>query len=450
MNSIRAKFSNLDANLKELLSKSSQAFFIQMSGKLFGYLFTILITRNLGASVWGSFAIAFTVLRVARLLGNLGTDKSIVRFVSQFSVNKNWLAIKDIYKKTFFLLFFNGLILGSLLYLLSPLIANRIFNNQGLISGFRILSLGVPFIMINSLNAASLRGIKHIKEFTFLRETSIFFFTLIIGVVVIYLFQFSINSFFPHYIYLSGIIITSILGVFIWYKQTGFFISRETNSSVSVNYLIKFSAPMLFSTSFLFIMGWIDTLMLGAMDTEKNVGIYNVCVRISQIVVFPLTAVNSIIAPKISEFFTASQFKKLNKYVRNGTKLVFLTNFPIFLLIALFPVFILNLFGGEFTIGVNVLYILMFGMFINTLSGSVGNFLNMTGNQKVFQNILLVAALLNVTLNLILIPIYSMVGAAIANATSLIIWNLSGVIYIWNKYNINPFLINLTRIKKHE
>lgn len=449
MNTLRQKFNKLDTNFKELLSKSSQAFFIQMAGKFFGYLFTILITRNFGASVWGSFAIAFTVLRLARLIGNLGTDKSIVRFISQYNVKNNWFAIKDIYKKTFFLLLINGLILGILLYLLSPIIAKRFFNNQELVYGFRILSFGVPFLLINSLNHTSLRGIKQIKEHTFLRETSIFLFSIIIGSTFIYLFNIQLNENFPHHIYLSGIIITTVLGIILWYTKSGFFIPKKTNHSVTINYLIKFSTPMLLSTSFLFIMGWIDTLMLGAMDTEKNVGIYNVCVRVSQIITFPLIAVNSIVAPKISEFFTSSQFSKLNKYVRNATKLVFLTNFPLFLIIALFPTFILKLFGEDFTIGINVLYILLLGKLMTTLSGSVGNFLNMTGNQWVFQNILIITGTLNVILNLILIPMYSILGAGIANAISLSLWNIIAVLFIWKKYRINPFLINIKKLQRN-
>ena len=449
MNTLRQKFNKLDTNFKELLSKSSQAFFIQMAGKFFGYLFTILITRNFGASVWGSFAIAFTVLRLARLIGNLGTDKSIVRFISQYNVKNNWFAIKDIYKKTFFLLLINGLILGILLYLLSPIIAKRFFNNQELVYGFRILSFGVPFLLINSLNHTSLRGIKQIKEHTFLRETSIFLFSIIIGSTFIYLFNIQLNENFPHHIYLSGIIITTVLGIILWYTKSGFFIPKKTNHSVTINYLIKFSTPMLLSTSFLFIMGWIDRSMLEAMDTEKNVGIYNVCVRVSQIITFPLIAVNSIVAPKISEFFTSSQFSKLNKYVRNATKLVFLTNFPLFLIIALFPTFILKLFGEDFTIGINVLYILLLGKLMTTLSGSVGNFLNMTGNQWVFQNILIITGTLNVILNLILIPMYSILGAGIANAISLSLWNIIAVLFIWKKYRINPFLINIKKLQRN-
>jgi O-antigen/teichoic acid export membrane protein len=418
-----------------------------MAGKFFGYLFTILITRNLGASVWGSFAVAFTVLRLVGLIGNLGTDKSIVRFISQFNTNQNWLAIKDIYRKTCFLLLINGLILGNILYFLSPIIATTIFNNPNLVNGFRILSFGVPFFLINSLTAASLRGVKQIKEYTFLRETSIFLITVSLGALFIFLFQKEPDDLFPHHIYVLGIILTSILGVTLWYRKAGFFLPKQTADSVTVKYLVKFSAPMLLSTSFLFIMGWIDTLMLGAMDTEANVGIYNVSVRISQIIAFPLTAVNSIIAPKISEFFTASQFNSLNKYVRNATKLVFITNLPLFLIIAIFPSFILSLFGEDFTFGINALYILLFGMLMNTLSGSVGNFLNMTGNQKIFQNILFVAAIINIFFNIILIPKYSIIGAAVANALSLTIWNLSCVIFIWKKYRINAFLINLKKIK---
>jgi O-antigen/teichoic acid export membrane protein len=60
--------------------------------------------------------------------------------------------------------------------------------------------------------------------------------------------------------------------------------------------------------------------------------------------------------------------------------------------------------------------------------------MNMTGNQNVFRNIILVAAITNVCLNLVLIPSMGILGAAIAAAVSESIWNISSLIYIKVKF----------------
>ena len=74
------------------------------------------------------------------------------------------------------------------------------------------------------------------------------------------------------------------------------------------------------------------------------------------------------------------------------------------------------------------------GRLISSFSGSVGNILQMTGNQNIYAIILLIGAILNVVLNLIFIPLYGINGAAIASMSSLIVWNLSMVLVVKQKF----------------
>ena len=71
------------------------------------------------------------------------------------------------------------------------------------------------------------------------------------------------------------------------------------------------------------------------------------------------------------------------------------------------------------------------------MSGSVGIILNMTGKEKIFRNILSIALVIKVTLNLLLIPRFGIEGAAIASATSMIFWNLYSVYYVYREYVMN-------------
>ena len=114
----------------------------------------------------------------------------------------------------------------------------------------------------------------------------------------------------------------------------------------------------------------------------------------------------------------------------------------------MFPEFLLGLFGQEFKIGVTAFIFLSCGRLISSFSGSVGNILQMTGNQDIYAKILFVGAILNITLNLILIPdtsplaIFNIVGingAAFASMSSLIIWNISMVFVVKKKFGFYTF-----------
>jgi O-antigen/teichoic acid export membrane protein len=70
----------------------------------------------------------------------------------------------------------------------------------------------------------------------------------------------------------------------------------------------------------------------------------------------------------------------------------------------------------------------------------------MTGNEKAFRNILTVGLIINVVLNLILIPRIGIIGAAIASAISLIVWNILSLIYIKRTFGFWTFERNFKAV----
>ena len=81
-------------------------------------------------------------------------------------------------------------------------------------------------------------------------------------------------------------------------------------------------------------------------------------------------------------------------------------------------------FGKEYVSSYVALTILTFGQLINAAIGSVGNLLNMTGHERDTMRAVAFAAAVNIVLNTVLIPSYSIEGATIATAITLTIWNL--------------------------
>ena len=101
------------------------------------------------------------------------------------------------------------------------------------------------------------------------------------------------------------------------------------------------------------------------------------------------------------------------------------------------PKFLLGLFGEDFSNGYIALIILCIGQFFNGFCGSVGYIMQLTGNERKFQQIVMTALFVNVLLNLFLIPYYGINGAAASSAISLILWNFLSMIYIKKNLNIS-------------
>ena len=81
--------------------------------------------------------------------------------------------------------------------------------------------------------------------------------------------------------------------------------------------------------------------------------------------------------------------------------------------------------------------ILIGGTAVSALSGSVGFLMVMTKHQKEASVIITVSAVLNVVLNVLLIPRLGLVGAAVSTAATTVLWNLIMLVFVQRRLNIN-------------
>ena len=197
---------------------------------------------------------------------------------------------------------------------------------------------------------------------------------------------------------------------------------------------------MMLSSSVLLMMSWVDSIIIGIFKPDAEIGIYNVAIRLAMISSIILGSVNSIVAPKLSFAYNNNIKKAFAKIVKESTRLIFFSTLPILLLLVLFPTLLLSIFGEEFINGRNTLLILLIGQAVNAMSGSVGVIMQMTGKEKQFRNILFFALLINISLNLFLIPVHGILGAAIASTISIIFWNITSVLYIYRKLHVLTFI----------
>ncbi|SMO55594.1 Membrane protein involved in the export of O-antigen and teichoic acid [Balnearium lithotrophicum] len=437
---------NSDEHFKEILKGSSIAFILRIVGIVAGYIFTLLITRGYGAEAMGAFALSFTLLQISSVIGRLGMDTALLRFVAEYSSQGKWEVVKDVYKKAIKLVFPFSLILSVTVFFFSGYIAEIVFKKPHLERYFKIASIGiVPFVLL-FIHTESLRGLKKIKEYMLLQQAGIFILaSSLLACITLLVKQLTIRQInqIPIFIYILSEFVISLMAFFLWKKQltnsypsisqyTKEQIKRPINETLSYATILSVSIPMLFSSSLALIMGWTDTIMLGIFKTEREVGIYNVVLRVSMITSITLMAINTIAAPKFAEFWGKGDVKGLAKVAQQSTKLIFWTSFPILSIFLVFPKLILRIFGEDFKAGTTALIILTLGQFVNAVTGSVGYILRMTGYQKFHQNVILIGAILNIILNYLLIPMYSIIGAAIASSISVVFWNFIFSIKIKN------------------
>ncbi len=415
-----------DKDFNEILTKGFSFLLFRFSGLIAGYLFMYLIAVNYGARVNGLIALSFTLFLSISIFGRLGIDVNLVRF---FSLPQNENDKGLFYKALLITVFFSS-IFAFLLYFFKDIFIYKIFKKPELEPYIFWVVITIPLWAIVMVCGGFFRAKKMNNWFAFLNNSGRFLISLAVFIILLLMSKSILNPIKAHFF---GILILAIISLVKAINVLGSITIKSKESSML---FLKDSIPMMVSGAILVFLGWADTFVLGVYESEAVIGVYSVSLKIAALTSFSLHALNSILAPKIAKSYHDGDEKGYKKMIRFSTKLnFFITLFIVFIIIS-FHRSILGVFGEEFLSGSIILIILCIGQFFNSLSGSVGIILQMTGHQKVYQNIVLIALILNIVLNFILTPIYGAIGAAIATVISISFWNITGAIYLKQKLNI--------------
>lgn len=421
-------------HVKELLKGSSIAMGFRLFGMLSGYLFAAFVTRQFGMEAMGIFALSLTILEILTVIGKMGLDTAILRFSAVHFANGHMRAFRDVYVKSIMLGFPLVIVLAIGLYLGAGWISDLLFDKD--VTGMlRLISLVLLFSVLHFLNSELIRGTRNIFLYQVFQRNMIYFLGFLILAASVYsdVFTFSPT---PTGAYLfSMVLLTLISGIFcirLVRKQPVKTETEAPEGEVTFKSLLDVSIPMLMASSMYLMMHWTDTLMLGYFRTEAEVGQYFIAMKIAMIANMVLLTVNVSATPKFAQLYE-KDFRNFRHIVTKSTKMIFWATLPIVLFILLFDTFVLGLFGEGLEPARYAMLILVMGQFFSAISGSVANIMKMTGAHRTMQKFLLFVFIVNIVLNLVLIPRYGIEGAAIATAGSTILLNLLCVIYIYRR-----------------
>lgn len=177
------------------------------------------------------------------------------------------------------------------------------------------------------------------------------------------------------------------------------------------------------------LYSYTDTMMLSFMRTDAEVGWYNAAYKIYEgLTVFPII-ICVVLYPRLSQLFLLN--KKAHSLLSSkAVKYMLIISFPIIIYGIMFSKNIINiLFGREFQNSVVALQILLGGIIFVFQIRLFQIILNSIDKQKVVMYVGLAGLILNVFLNLLLIPKYGFKGAAATTVMSQLV--IFGIYYFY-------------------
>jgi len=413
---------------------------ISFLGMIFGrgltYLYIILLAR-LGSSKYGLISLGLATTLFLTTITMLGLKTVIVRYISFYQAKRNKGKIKGTILSSIKISLPISIIFTILLFLFSDKISLIIFHNAELIPILKLFSLTIPFIVLSNIFLQVILSYRKIEYQVRIKEIIENVVKLALTFLAIY---FGYNLFGVVVAYIIAIILTFFLSFYFMQKKCFNILDRKIKTSSFSAELLKISFPLFFADIFTLIIKWMDVFLLGFFRSTSEVGIYNVVLSTSSLLVLVPTGIMVLFLPIITRLYSQNNKKEIKEVTVRTSKWIFFANFPIFMILLLFSKQILRImFGNEYVIGYTALLVLIFAFLLHSITHVNSSILIMLRKTKIILFVGIIITLSNIILNLLLIPKYGILGGAIAMSASLII---NYIIYSILVYKITKIFTN--------
>ena len=420
-----------------LIKNSLNVLLLRISGIILMFFLSLFLTNSFSAEIVGQYDFVRSSLMILSGASLLGTNQAIIYYSGVLTSNKSFGSIKSIYFKMNFLILTACAVLYMPMLMIEKETINQIFNKQGAYELVNLSLRGLIFYSITMLNIDTIRALKHtvISEAfrNLFRYTPFFIFSVILYIIdqPEDLAVWFLNSFIVLFI-ISTIVVYSL-----FFKKDFPKTVHDHFSSIDI---LRTSYPMALSAISYFLMQSTDVLFISAYDTFESVAYYSIAVKLATVTALALISVNIVIAPKIASIYNDRNFSELKLILKKATRINVLISLPIIILLICFSEYILSMFGINYILAKNALWILLIAQFFNSITGPSALYLNMTGRQKKLNVILLISLIINVVLNILLVPTFGMLGAAIATTTSFVLSKLFASALVFYLDNVKTFI----------
>lgn len=398
-----------------LIKRNSFFSLLSMSSRLIANVIVFwLIARIYGPDTFGTFTFAHTTATLLILLADFGFD---ILLTTEISKAKNKAL------ETFYNIFSYKIIFSIAAFLIMWTFSYQSNYSDETRNILRIFSF---FLLFTTLTNFSLALIKGFEKFQYESIVLLITNTGLVIVVII--------------LSLTKVDILFIAIAFVLIRFLGMILSIYYNKRLLPELSFRIIIPkekelhkkvLIFGFHLLFanLFFQIDTILLSLWKGNLEVGIYQ---AVFKLIILPLMIpdiLNLTLLPVLSRLFITDKEKALRiSYLMN--KLLFFLSLPITLIIYIYAGDIIHLiYGGkQFSESIPVLKIFAFNIFIRFSFEAFALMLTTTDRQIIRMITVIIATILNVSLNYFIIPKYGVIGAAYVSLVS--------ILFVYSVYSI--------------
>lgn len=408
----------------QLILKSSFWSYLGIFIVLFiGLITNIFIARLLDKELWGVFSTIIVVVSFLSSISELGLNYYIVYITSKFADKGKEQVKKHLVGPIRYKLIILFLI-AALMFIFSNQLAD-IFHIE---NGGKYFEAGaLYFILLNIFGVFSgiLRGLKKFKEDSF--TSSVHYSVRLILASVFIIFYAKLDGAIAGYIF--GVAISTLIQFYLLRS----YISLSGKQTESFEKMFSYGFYVGIVSMAATFTVWTDSIMLGVFMGSTVVGVYRIAVSLATASASLLNGISSVMFP----YFISEESKGRDSinYLNTALKYSLFLIIPACFGLALSAEGVVNVFfGQQYIEAVLPLFILSYLIIDGVVVSLISSYLASKRYTKILGQSSVLAAILNIILNLFFIPILGLIGAALSSIISRLI-NLFILLY-WSNKNL--------------
>ncbi|WP_147457135.1 flippase [Micromonospora pisi] len=387
------------------------------------FLVMLLLARVLGVREVGRYAQVYAVLSLLGLLSLSGFRAGLTRFVAVHLADDDPAAIRGTIRLGLVISAAASTVIAFGLAVGAPWLARALHDPQ-LTGGLRLVALALPAATVCEAALAATRGWRRQRAYALIGQVYEPVTRLLLTALALFVGAGLTGAFW-------ALVVASWSAAGLALVALARMLGRvpAARPVYRPGELFRFSTVSWVSSISSTGLIWVDALLLGFFDYGADkIGVYHVATRLVTVAVFVLAPINASFGPYLAHLYHQERWDEVRRIYAVATGWVVRLSLPAFVALLVFPEQLLRLIGGPgLAGGAAVTIVLALGQLVNAATGPCGTLLNMSGRVSVnmFDN--LAALLLNILLNLWLIPAHGILGAAVAWAISLAVVNVARV-----------------------
>ena len=411
-------------------------------GVLVTFATQIIMTRTLGSSLFGVVTLATQFAFIASTATRFGMDVANVRLVAILVGRGESGRLRPLVRKSVAIAGVASLVVGVAVFAMASWLSSTFIEpglyRQGVVS-FWAAAVAIPFAAVTWTYLGGTRGLKIMRHTLY-----IFWIGQPLGWIAIAIAGWLVvakTAGWTSFAYAISWAVACVVARWAWQRETRGFEHRTETGGIpeeGTRRLLTFGALRAPATLFAQLLFWIDTFVLAAIEPGQ-VGVYGATVRTGQSLLLFLTSLSLVFSPFVADLHYRGEKEKLDALYKNVTRWGLAITIPILLALAILPETIMRVYGNEFVAGSSALRILIIGLIVPVIVGTVGFILIMVGRTGWDLLVYMGSFVTAVGIAVVLVPTYGMRGAAVAEAVTLTVSAVVRLMLVRRFVDIWPF-----------